>query len=465
MMLHIRRSAMARFIIAYIALLLSCAACRATSSHNANIDGHRAVPSKEVVAGNGDEYIDESEEAVRSITSRLSSWMKEKQKHNSKSRKQGTEEGLPPQRVLPFVTLAYAQTLDGMIAARCASGEEQTTSNMRLSGAPSMVLTHRLRSMHDAILVGGSTFSLDAPRLNVRLPSTLGVAHDSVSAHNSVLEQPMPVVLDTNLDHLQLLLFGKIVTRDVASPQSSKASKKEDLPDIIVDKIRANNPVICCSSNATHSFLDMLEIFRDQQEAKRKTTRSYKINVYKTISDEGDREGDLWMPIKITVRVVTHHSKKHEEDVSQDLTLTLLPCPIDERRRNKLDVEQVLHQLHDQLGVNSVMVEGGAGVLSSFLDGCVDGDAGGLEAGGGGNQSSRRAAHCICATIVPKIIGGKWGLPVFGGFDVLPKHLDGRSARDRENDDDQRGKVLPMMSVRDGGFVPLGPDCIFLGRM
>src|SRR5208337_2984807 len=47
----------------------------------------------------------------------------------------------------PLVTLSYAQSLDGSIAAR--PGRPLT-----LSGPQSMVLTHGLRSFHDAILVG-----------------------------------------------------------------------------------------------------------------------------------------------------------------------------------------------------------------------------------------------------------------------------------------------------------------------
>jgi 3,4-dihydroxy 2-butanone 4-phosphate synthase/GTP cyclohydrolase II len=47
----------------------------------------------------------------------------------------------------PFVTLSYAQSLDGCISAR--AGEA-----LPLSGQQSLTLTHQLRAMHDAILVG-----------------------------------------------------------------------------------------------------------------------------------------------------------------------------------------------------------------------------------------------------------------------------------------------------------------------
>jgi len=77
----------------------------------------------------------------------------------------------------PFVTLTYAQSLDGSIA----------TSDRRplaLSGEESMAFTHRLRAAHDAILVGIGTVLSDNPRLNVR---------------HGEGPHPTPVVLDTNL--------------------------------------------------------------------------------------------------------------------------------------------------------------------------------------------------------------------------------------------------------------------------
>lgn len=77
----------------------------------------------------------------------------------------------------PFVTLTYAQSLDGSIAAR--SGRP-----LALSGPESQALTHALRAAHDAILVGIGTVLADNPRLTVRLaPGT----------------NPQPVVLDSRL--------------------------------------------------------------------------------------------------------------------------------------------------------------------------------------------------------------------------------------------------------------------------
>ena len=61
----------------------------------------------------------------------------------------------------PFVTLTYAQSLDGSIA-------KSGGSTLRLSGPESLSLTHSLRASHDAILVGIDTVIADDPQLNVR---------------------------------------------------------------------------------------------------------------------------------------------------------------------------------------------------------------------------------------------------------------------------------------------------------
>jgi 3,4-dihydroxy 2-butanone 4-phosphate synthase/GTP cyclohydrolase II len=77
----------------------------------------------------------------------------------------------------PFVTLSYAQSLDGSISAR--RGEP-----MAISGPESMEMTHRLRAQHDAILVGIGTVLADDPRLSVRL----------VDGPN-----PQPIIVDSQL--------------------------------------------------------------------------------------------------------------------------------------------------------------------------------------------------------------------------------------------------------------------------
>jgi GTP cyclohydrolase II len=77
----------------------------------------------------------------------------------------------------PYVTLSYAQSIDGSIAYR--SGRP-----LALSCTESLVLTHTLRSIHDGIMVGIGTILADNPFLTVRhVPG----------------ESPQPVIVDGRL--------------------------------------------------------------------------------------------------------------------------------------------------------------------------------------------------------------------------------------------------------------------------
>jgi len=78
---------------------------------------------------------------------------------------------------LPFVTLSYAQSVDGSISAR-------PPRPFALSSEKSFGMTHLLRSRHDALLVGINTVLMDDPRLTVRLCAG---------------DNPQPVVLDSRL--------------------------------------------------------------------------------------------------------------------------------------------------------------------------------------------------------------------------------------------------------------------------
>lgn len=75
----------------------------------------------------------------------------------------------------PFITLSFAQSLDGCLSAH--SGFP-----FALSGEEALKLTHAIRSSHDAILVGIGTVLADNPQLNVRFingPSPQRIILDS----------------------------------------------------------------------------------------------------------------------------------------------------------------------------------------------------------------------------------------------------------------------------------------------
>jgi len=78
----------------------------------------------------------------------------------------------------PFVTLKYASSLDGKIATKSGDSKWITSNESRED-------VHKIRAMHDAILVGVNTVIMDDPSLTVRVPM--------------VRKNPIRIILDTNL--------------------------------------------------------------------------------------------------------------------------------------------------------------------------------------------------------------------------------------------------------------------------
>ncbi|KAJ1448526.1 dihydrofolate reductase-like domain-containing protein [Pelagophyceae sp. CCMP2097] len=88
------------------------------------------------------------------------------------------------EKIMPFVVVSYASSLDGSIAFAPPS-----TERLLLSGAASMRLTHAIRAATDAVCVGVGTVLFDDPRLNVRL---------RLRSDETTL-QPLAVVFDSCL--------------------------------------------------------------------------------------------------------------------------------------------------------------------------------------------------------------------------------------------------------------------------
>jgi len=139
---------------------------------------------------------------------------------------------------LPFVTLSYAQSLDGTIgivhpakkshnngvSPFTSSDGYKAADRLILSGDESMKMTHALRANHDAIMVGIGTVLADDPQLNVRY----GV---------SMERKPIPVVLDSSL---RTPLNCKLVSQ--ARDRALKSKNNSDLNLLILTSYTSLNP-------------------------------------------------------------------------------------------------------------------------------------------------------------------------------------------------------------------------------
>lgn len=107
---------------------------------------------------------------------------------------------------IPFVTVKYAQTLDGRIATK-------TGNSQWISSAPSRKYSHYLRGINDCVLVGIGTIKSDNPKLTVR----------HVKGRN-----PLRVIVDSKLS---IPLRSNVLTdnapqRTIVATTSQAPSKK-----------------------------------------------------------------------------------------------------------------------------------------------------------------------------------------------------------------------------------------------
>ena len=207
----------------------------------------------------------------------------------------------------PFVTVAFAQSLDGKMAAfelgdgitTATTTTRTTTSNYPLSGDDSLLLTHALRSIHDGILVGSRTFSIDNPRLTNRLWGSVTTTTET--------RRPRPIILDAHLRHIQHMRDGVLC--------------------------RLKNPIVCCTHKAAAASLETLPFEAD-----------------------------------------------------------ILACDCEAENENRLCLEDVLRRLKRNHGIETLMVEGGAALLSSLFDRSHGDDEDAL-------------VDALCITIAPKLLG------------------------------------------------------------
>ena len=139
----------------------------------------------------------------------------------------------------PRITLTYAQSLDGCVSAHPGS-------KTRISNSASQIFTHRLRSVHDAILIGVKTVLVDNPRLNVRLVDG---------------SDPIPVILDSKLrTPPAALVLAHDKTRPVIfTTEIASENRAELLTDAGVNIVR-----VACGNDGRIDLSDVFENLADQ---------------------------------------------------------------------------------------------------------------------------------------------------------------------------------------------------------
>lgn len=122
----------------------------------------------------------------------------------------------------PFITVSYAQSVDGSIATK-------SRKPIGLSGPQSAVLTHQIRACSDAILIGIGTLLSDDPLLNVRLVEG---------------KSPQPIILDT---HLRTPLSARLVKRSDIRPWIINAEDRRSEQSLGLQDA-GSTPISCTTS-------------------------------------------------------------------------------------------------------------------------------------------------------------------------------------------------------------------------
>ena len=137
----------------------------------------------------------------------------------------------------PFVTVKFAETLDGRIAT--ATGDSQW-----ISGPASLRLAHQLRREHDAIMVGIGTVLADDPQLTVRLVNG---------------RDPLRIVIDSRLRapaSARVLAGGAARHTIVATTDQAEAGRADELE-------RLGAKVLRMPSAGGSTGVDMEELLRE----------------------------------------------------------------------------------------------------------------------------------------------------------------------------------------------------------
>jgi diaminohydroxyphosphoribosylaminopyrimidine deaminase / 5-amino-6-(5-phosphoribosylamino)uracil reductase len=138
---------------------------------------------------------------------------------------------------LPFVTVSFAQSLDGRIATG-------TGNSQWISSPAARRFAHKLRREHDAILVGIGTVLADDPRLTVRLVNG---------------RDPLRVVVDSRL---RIPLNSRALNNGAANHTLVATRKDADLARIRAIR-NTGAEVLQLEASPDHRGVDLMRLFEE----------------------------------------------------------------------------------------------------------------------------------------------------------------------------------------------------------
>lgn len=127
---------------------------------------------------------------------------------------------------IPFITLKYAQSIDGRIAT--ATGHSRW-----ISSSASLNYAHKLRSIHDGILVGIGTVMNDNPDLTVRMVK-------GRSPIRIIIDQYLKIPLEANVLKNQDKAKTVIATTVKADSQKASRLMQMGIEILTVDSVKDN---------------------------------------------------------------------------------------------------------------------------------------------------------------------------------------------------------------------------------
>ncbi len=138
---------------------------------------------------------------------------------------------------LPFVTLKFAESIDGRIAT--ATGESQW-----ITGPGARRFAHKLRREHDAVMVGIGTVLSDDPQLTVRLVKG---------------RDPLRIIVD---GHLRTPLAARVLADGAASNTLIVTSESADVRRA-TEIERLGSEVLRLPRSINHSGVDLDRLFEE----------------------------------------------------------------------------------------------------------------------------------------------------------------------------------------------------------